>query len=285
METRVPLAQLMTGMAVALMVLGPAVPVAAQSGDETPPPSSGESSSEFSTLVKKGTKAFQAEDYPAAVDAFEKAYEVKPVPNLLYNIGRAHEKSGDFQKAVDFYEKFVNEPDVELKARRDALDRMKTLREVLALRQEGEEVDKKEVEDEQSDRGLVSSEKVDPDEAASESADPEMTVKRNYTPAFIFMGAGLAALAGGGVFTVLTSNAHSDFESATTLQARRQAADRGASYALAADGLWIGGAALSATSLILFLAPSKREVPVDRAARVVPRVGPRGAGMTFSVDF
>jgi comEA protein len=87
----------------------------------------------FDQLVKQGNKKFEAKDYEGALELFEEAYVIKPTANLLYNIARMYENLGQFQDAIDHYKKFLVAPDIEIQIRQDALDRIKTLDEVLKL--------------------------------------------------------------------------------------------------------------------------------------------------------
>ncbi len=61
------------------------------------------------TLVfKEGVAAMNAEDYAAAIAAFEKVLEIDPeMPEAIYNIGVAHENLGQMNRAVTFYKKAV----------------------------------------------------------------------------------------------------------------------------------------------------------------------------------
>src|SRR5690554_1256977 len=142
---------------VALATFLSAPPAHAQDGN-SPQPSAEEAELSYKEYAKKGGEAFAAKNYVEAAEAFERAYELKPVPNLLYNIGRAREKLGEFERANEVYTKFVTQPDVELKARQDALQRIKTLQEVIALQKSGESVDAAEVDKEQGEHQLADAE-------------------------------------------------------------------------------------------------------------------------------
>ncbi|QDG52768.1 hypothetical protein FIV42_19075 [Persicimonas caeni] len=246
----------------------------------------------FRQLAAAGSKAFAAKDYETAEKAFRQAYAIKPVPNLLYNIGRALEKQGDFEAATDFYEKFVNEPDVELKARRDALQRLKTLREVLALREEGEEVDQEEVEQKQGDHELAEAgegEQTQPDAVE----EPPVVVEDDYTLAYTFTGLGAATLVGSGVFAILAAGEKSNADDAATLAERRDAADTGQTYTTVADSMLAAGAVLTGVGIYFFASPPQESVSqesvsqpsVSQQARIAPSVGPDGASVTFTLDF
>jgi tetratricopeptide (TPR) repeat protein len=73
-------------------------------------------------------KAYAAGNYPAAVQGFLQAYQLVPVNPLLFNIGQAYRLSGDPEKALSYYEKYVafepNGPQVP-----EAKDHIQKLRE------------------------------------------------------------------------------------------------------------------------------------------------------------
>ena len=231
----------------------------------------GSTQEDFSSLTKRGAQAYRSENYEQAVEFFKRAYEVRQVPNLLYNIGRAHEKLGNFEDAIEYYEQFANEPDVDMKARRDAIDRADTLSKVVERRKKGEEVDEEEIERQQSEGGL---------------AQTETRMERDYTLAYIFAGAGVATLATSGIFALQAGNAHSDFEEAASVQDMRDARSRGQTASVIADSMLIAGIALSGVGVYFFLQPPEQEVPVSEAKlRVAPSFGAGQAGMSLTVDF
>jgi tetratricopeptide (TPR) repeat protein len=284
----------------AVLILCAAVgwaPASAFAEDDPPADGADEPAAEapsFEELARQGSQAFADKDYAAAIEAFEAAYEVRQVPNLLYNIARTYERKGDFDEAVTYYERFVNQPEVDLKARRDALERIKTLREVLALREEGEEVDREEVAREGSEPELAET----PVDRADPEADPEPAPEParaappspSYALAYTFAGLGVASLGAGGVFGTLAAGSLSEADGAATLSERRRAIDSAHTQAAVADGLFVGGALLSAVGLYFAISPPDAQASSDvRSAstrpRLEPRVGPGGASMTFTLDF
>jgi tetratricopeptide (TPR) repeat protein len=273
---------LITALLTGASALSP-LPVSAQE-----PPAQDEDTSDterFRELGSTGAEAFARKDYEAAVEAFRAAYAIKPVPNLLYNIGRALEKQGDFEGAIAQYEEFVNEPDVELKARQDALQRLKTLREVLALREDADEgdaeaVDPSAISERQGERELADpTEETPSDDEQAQPAEAE----RDYTLAYVFGATGAATLIGSGVFAGLAATQKSDFDDAATLAGRRSAAETGNTYTTVADSMLVAGVVFAAAG-VYFWAEAPEETPAE-GARLVPSVGPDGASVTFSLDF
>ena len=63
--------------------------------------------SAFDTAVKEGLKAYKAKDFDRAIVAFERAYAIRPEPEMVFNIARSHEKAQHLDQAIADYEKFL----------------------------------------------------------------------------------------------------------------------------------------------------------------------------------
>ena len=210
---------------------------------------------QFDQLVEEAGGHFEKEEYDLAVQKFKEAYGVKPVSNILYNIARIYEKAGDIDNAIDYYDQFVVAPDVEQEPRQDALERLKTWREIKELREKGEEPPRK--------------------EGATTQKSP------NGTLAAIFLGVGLASLAGSGVFAILTANKFSDFEDAQDLDGRRSAGDSGRSFGVIADSLLLTGIVTTAVGAIFwFTRPTE-----SNSAQIGPTFDGKRVGVGLSFDY
>ena len=69
--------------------------------------------SEARTHFKKGMESISNGKYEDGIAELQKAYEILPHPNVLYNIARAYAESGDLENAVANYKKYLegNPPD------------------------------------------------------------------------------------------------------------------------------------------------------------------------------
>lgn len=68
-------------------------------------------------LVRQG-------DYEAGVEQFLLAYDILPHPSVLYNVARAHADAGNFEEALDYFERYLaSDPEdrVEVEGMMDAL--------------------------------------------------------------------------------------------------------------------------------------------------------------------
>jgi hypothetical protein len=57
--------------------------------------------------LDKATAAYGLGRYAVAAENFEKAYELKPDPALLYNAAQAHRLAGNKQRALELYESYL----------------------------------------------------------------------------------------------------------------------------------------------------------------------------------
>ena len=58
---------------------------------------------DFAPHVQKAQSCYDAKDFDCAVRELQAAYDIKPVPGLLLNIGHAHLDAGRPQEALTFY--------------------------------------------------------------------------------------------------------------------------------------------------------------------------------------
>ena len=245
-------------------------------------PAAAQEAETFEVVIARAQERYGAEDYEGAIEDFKRAYEIKKVSNLLYNIARTYEKLGKFEEALTYYERFVNEPEVAVEARTDAIARLKALREVVALRREEAEAKRK--AEEEAKRAAEEAARRDEEERKrAEAAKPKPEPDR--TMSYVFLGAGGVALVGSGVFAFLASSAHADFEEAGTLDDRRAAASSGETYSLAADGMLVLGVTLAAVGVVFFVIAEPEEGAAGTTLRVMPAVGADGAAVRLRLDF
>lgn len=59
--------------------------------------------------LKRAQACFRQGDFACAVAGYQAAYEYKPVTELLFNIGQARRRKGDYKEALEAYRAFVKE--------------------------------------------------------------------------------------------------------------------------------------------------------------------------------
>jgi tetratricopeptide (TPR) repeat protein len=242
--TRAQIVALILAMGVAL---GPATIVAQDSGAKTATELNNEAKARFKKLSASAQKKYGAGDYEGAIADFEAAYEIKPTSNILYNIGRIHEQQGNIDEAIAYYDRFVVAPNVEIKARQDAVNRLRTLKEVRDLRDAETAKQSKAQEDAARKNARKNAQKNVANSKVAASPQPDRTA------AWVLVGISATTLVGAGVFGVLTSVKHEEYEEAVTLQARRDAAGSGETFGYVADGLFLTGVVTGALGAVLWL--------------------------------
>lgn len=80
------------------------------------PPSTDELTAEAQRFFERGVAMFRRRRYDAALAAFTAAYRFAPLPEVVYNLAVASERTEHFADAVDFYREY-------LRARPDDPDR------------------------------------------------------------------------------------------------------------------------------------------------------------------
>ena len=73
-------------------------------------------------LAADAVSAYKVADYNRAVELLSRAYEIRQVPALLYNMAKAYDKLGDVEHAYDAYRRYSDSADADprLKSKADA---------------------------------------------------------------------------------------------------------------------------------------------------------------------
>ncbi|MGH1345685.1 MAG: tetratricopeptide repeat protein [Nannocystales bacterium] len=236
-----------------------------------------ESTAEVDAINAEAVAAFKAGEYDEAARLFEKAYETSPEPNYLFNIGRVYEEGSNFPKAIEFYDRFINEPGVSLDSRGVALERLQVLR---AIVEEAEAKKRAEQEPEPEPE-------PEPDPEPEPEPDPEpepegMPPLRKGGIALLIVGGVVLGTAGG--LAAAANGRSNDLDTLSALEPRRDAVKQGKNFALAADVMFgVGGLALVSGAVLLGL--SYRKGSDNRRARLAPSFSPHGAGVSAHLRF
>jgi len=106
--------------ALLLVVAWLATPGAAVARAETP-------EAQVERLAADALTAYRGADYNRAVELLTKAYEIRQVPALLYNLAKAYDKLGDLDHAADAYRRFADAADADPKLKAKAEARLAVL--------------------------------------------------------------------------------------------------------------------------------------------------------------
>ncbi len=241
------------------VALAPEVPVAEGGASSEAPDID---MNDTDALNAAAVQRFQAKDFEGAAELFERAYEIDPNPNYLFNIGRVYEQSGDINKAVDYYQRFVQSPGVELESRELALKRLRVLREIQKETQGPEETpppNQPPPDPEGPDPGT--SGPLDGGETPSQLSTLEIA-------GYAVLGVGGAALIVGGVLGGLALSQQSKLDGQMSFENRQEIIQSGETNALVADIMFASGGALAITGLVMALVGrSKRKRALAQSPR------------------
>jgi len=83
-------------------------------------------------LFQQGSVFFDSGQFGKAIEVWQRAYEEKQDPGLLYNIGQAHRLAGDPRKALFFYRSFLRKTPKSAREREDAAQKVAALQAQIA---------------------------------------------------------------------------------------------------------------------------------------------------------
>ncbi|MEO8705450.1 MAG: tetratricopeptide repeat protein [Kofleriaceae bacterium] len=73
-------------------------------------------------FYERGQKLFNQQKFDEALEQFQKAYDAKPIPDFLFNIGQCHRNLGDYESAIFSFKRFLKlDPDA---ANRELVERL-----------------------------------------------------------------------------------------------------------------------------------------------------------------
>lgn len=244
-------------------------------------------------LFAKGNEHYNLGEFVQALELYRRAYRAMPLPAFLFNIAQCHRKLGQHADAVTMYQSYlVGVPSAQNKALVESL--ITESRAVLAAEQktaaateqarldaERAAAEKEKAEEIRRAKEAEASAEEARTQAARIAADRDLYNKHPARKwSYIGAGVGAAAMIGGGVFGVRARDAQSAFDNANCgdpaelltqveLATCRSDRDRGERSAMFSNVLLIGGGALIATSLLVFvLDPGNLERPEEARAQL-----------------
>jgi tetratricopeptide (TPR) repeat protein len=207
-------------------------------------------------LFNKGAEAYRRGDFPQAIALLLEARSLDPQPVLLYNLGRAYEDSGDVDAAIATFTKYLDEDP-------KAVDRGAIEQRVSRLkRQRDERIALEKQRDEERQR--ADAEKADRERQERESA-VLVRPSRSVAP-YIVAGVGVAGLATGVVFGLVSKSKHDSASSATTSQVDAiDQQDTAKSFATISTVSFIAGAVLVAAGATWWFLDGNKGSPKQAA--------------------
>lgn len=105
--------------------------VSAQAQTEAEAETPNETGASARDLFVQGSSSYRVGNYEAAIESWQRAFELDPRPLLLYNLGQAYERLGRLVEAVDSTERYLREASPTDSHRADATARLASMRERL----------------------------------------------------------------------------------------------------------------------------------------------------------
>ncbi|MGZ3426194.1 MAG: tetratricopeptide repeat protein [Polyangia bacterium] len=237
---------------------------------------------------RRGTRAYDLGHFLEAAAEYEKAYEAKENPALLYNLGQAYRGAGEHQKALNAYRAYLrNAP--------DATNREEVTHFIEALRHT---IEVQKATTEKPPVGTLPAPQptvTPPPPPTAIVAPPppprapdlhELAVGKKLRMAGIAVGAvGVGSLVAGGVFAGLTANINHQLNqpSASMPTYNKSLESRGRTdQALETAFFVVGGAAVAASVATLVIGTQKVK---RNSFALAPVVGPGHVGASVSVGF
>ncbi|MER2564269.1 MAG: tetratricopeptide repeat protein [Myxococcaceae bacterium] len=137
-------------------------------------------------IALEGKKAFDTGDYATAISRYEAAYKLKASPNLLFNLGQCHRKTGRLDEALSYFRRFLetNPPEAQAQATQKVIGEVELQREVQReeqVRMQREEDERRKAEEQaRADEARIAAAKAEAD-AAAKKLQLELT-RRQETP-------------------------------------------------------------------------------------------------------
>ena len=254
-------------MLLVVLVWGWATPVLGEqsgAGASLPP----EQEAAFQALMAEAMGHYQGHRYAQAVELFERAYEMRAEPELVYNIARSYERSQQLEDAISAYERFLALPATtsELRARARA--------NLAAIRQEQAALEAAERQE-----GTPPTTPEQP--PGGGPTDEPQSLGPLGIAGWVLFGVGAVTAVAGVVFAGLTITAESDFQAAEITEERLTLREDVERNALVADVLLISGGTVCLTGIILLIVNAVRgrdgAAEDDSGLAIFPSAAPLGS--------
>jgi tetratricopeptide (TPR) repeat protein len=240
---------------------------------------------EVTRLAKLSHQQYQQGDYAAAAQTLLQAYQLEPVPALLFNAAKTFEKAGNVEQAMRFYQRYIDAENSDPRLLRQASHALDALRlqQDEKLRKEREIADKAAADRAAADKAAADKAAADRaavEPAAHEPARSDLTqsvppssqqvehrAARSRVVPYTLVGVGLAGLGGGAVLGLSAQSLANQEKASTDAIDKPDLRSKAKQRALLADVSYgLGGAALVAGVVMIFLEPRE-----EKLAAALPR--------------
>ncbi len=248
-------------------------------------------------LVKEAQALYEKGDFRKSAETLLRAYEIKPLPKLLFNVARTWDKAGDEDNAIRYYQRYIDtgaDADLVRKAS-NAVDRLKSAR---AAREADEEARRqaelKKADDarREAETARLAAEKAEAEakakaekerqEAAQAALKKKLEEESGPSPAaYVLGGVAVAGVATGVVFGLRANSFKSDFDGSRDLGQKQALMESAKSNALVADVAFGAAGAAAIGAAVVYILTSGTEA--EPAASVA--LSPSGGSLSLAWGF
>ncbi len=248
-------------------------------------------------LVKEAQALYEKGDFRKSAETLLRAYEIKPLPKLLFNVARTWDKAGDEDNAIRYYQRYIDtgaDADLVRKAS-NAVDRLKSAR---AAREADEEARRqaelKKADDarREAETARLAAEKAEAEakaraekerqDAAQAALKKKLEEESGPSPAaYVLGGVAVAGVATGVVFGLRARSFKSDFDGSRELGQKQTLMESAKSNALIADVAFGAAGAAAIGAAVVYILTSGTEA--EPAASVA--LSPSGGSLSLAWGF
>jgi tetratricopeptide (TPR) repeat protein len=239
-------------------------------------------------LFLEGEAHYAAGRYEQAAERYLEAYQLSQRPELLFNVGNAYERLGDYEKAAEYLRQYADNPRA-----RDVVSVRERIRRLEAAAAEEKRRQQQQQQQQQEAARREAEVTVSPPAPIPAPAQPRAESGGGNGAMWWLIGSGVAA-AGAVGMGLLASNAGNDAAedcaetSGGRLVCRDAASDALAqetAFAIGADVFAVAAVVTAGVGIYLLLQDDGEETRPAAATRLAPTLAPDGIGVSLSGRF
>ncbi len=259
-------------------MVGASAPVSAKTVEE-----------EVEELSNDAINAYKAGRYQLAVEDLTRAYAIRPVTALLYNLAKAYDKLNEIDKAYENYKRYADSDDADPKLQEKARARMAIFEPQIKEKKDA-------AEHPQQTTTIIKIEEKPKGPTPEEKAAEEEAAKSRKKTINLVLGITIAAIGIGGIGAGIglyssASGLHDQFTMTTDETTKRQLRDDAQSRGVISSVMYaVGGVALVGSLWFFYAALirpglEEKEKPAENKVSLMPWLSPQGAGMGAAWGF
>ncbi len=250
------------------------------------------SRAKFNKLMNDAKRHYDAGRYTQSAETLIEAYIYRPESQLIYNIARAYDQANELDKALEYYQRYVNSDETDNTLVKRSMLAMDRLRGLVAQRDEAQrrEADEQarlaqEAENARlkAEEETLAKQRAEDALRARQASDQKARVQarsRNKVLALVAGGVAVAGLGSGTAFGLSANASKGRFGDAQTVTLKDDLRAQTRQRALFADvGFGVGVAAAVAAVLLYPKGPDPE--PAAPRATLVPAIGGAGVEVRF----